>query len=101
MTNAAVPRAVARYSDRALVVALAGAALTAAAHFTGWLAWNPTLLLYLVFISAAAVCGVNSAVARCHLAIGQAFVAGVQQGRSEVAPVQQVRSRVPGLRAVD
>lgn len=97
-----MPRQVAHRSDVGLAVTSAAAMITAGAYFTGYLGWHNAIMLYLAFLTVATVCGVNSAMARCHLTIANAFTAGVAVGRSQPhhVPTPRQDSR-PGLRVVD
>ena len=97
-----MPRQVAHHSDVGLMATSAAAIITAGAYFTGYLGWHNAIMVYMAFLTAAAVCGVNSAMARCHLTIANAFKVGVTVGRTQGHPVPAPRqdSR-PDLRVVD
>jgi len=95
-----MPRKVAQRSDLGLGVFAVGAMTMFMVHNLGLVGWHNTLMVYMAFMSGVIACGVSSALARCHVAIAQAFSAGVRLGRAQGVPPEQPRHRAP-LRVVD
>lgn len=101
-----VPRRVATITTRVAVASLAVQVL-----FTiGWgiELWTTrphlTMMLFGLLMTSTMVMGTAAVLARCHMAVAQAFAAGLQVGRSTVAPAPARPAQQPArpdLRIVD
>jgi hypothetical protein len=97
-----VPRHVATITTRGALASLAAQVLFTIAW--GIELWDSrphlTMMLFGLLMTSTMVLGTAAVLARCHMAVAQAFAAGLQVGRISTAPTPDQTAR-PGLRVVE
>lgn len=95
------PNSVSRTSTRACMAATTSLVVVVVGQAGNWWGANPhlTLMLFGMLLGASIVTGVAAVLARCHLSIAEAFMAGHATARATPAP--PAPRTVAPLRAVD